>query len=73
MFMMLIISGILKLIFTKNENESANKIITDISVIINIIIVLFLALAREPYAVVASFLLLIIKVITLFKHSGAGK
>lgn len=73
MFILLFITGVLKLIFTKIENEKANKIITDISVIINILIVLFLALAREAYAVVASFFLLIIKVITLFKHSAVGK
>ena len=60
-FIALVISGAVKLLFTKLQKDSGNKIITNISIIIGVFAVLFLALTREAYAVIVSVLLLGIK------------
>ncbi len=53
--------------------EKGKKMITDLSVGISIIAVLFLAMAREPYAITVTFLLLLIKGILLYKQAKAGR
>lgn len=68
MFMSLISVGIAKIILTKIKAEKGNKILTEISIVISVISVLFLALTREAYAVVVSFLLLIIKGIVFYNY-----
>ena len=59
--------GIIRILLTKFKTEKKYKIVTDFSIVLHIIVVLFLSLAREPYAVTVAFLLLIVKVILLFK------
>ena len=49
------------------------KIITALSVGLSIIAVLFLAMAREPYAITVMFLLLFIKSGLLYKQAKAGQ
>ena len=68
MFASLIVVGLIKLLLTKIKNENANKFVTGTSITINIVIVLFLALTREAYAVVVAFLLLVIKGALLLKN-----
>lgn len=68
MFVCLILVGIAKIILTKIKAEKSNKILTTISIVISIISVLFLALTREAYAVIVSFLLLIIKAIVFYNY-----
>ena len=68
MFGLLILSGIIKLILTKSKAEKLNIILTKISVTLNIIAVIFLAVTRAVYATVVSFLLLVIKGIVLVKR-----
>ena len=46
---------------------------TDVSIVINILIVLFLAMTKEPYAVTIAFLLLTTKVLLLFKSINTVK
>ena len=53
--------------------EQGKKIITALSVGLSIIAVLFLALAREPYAIPVMFLLLFIKGGLLYKQVKSGK
>ena len=48
--------------------EQGKKIITALSVGLSIIAVLFLAMAREPYAITVMFLLLFIKGGLLYKQ-----
>ena len=53
--------------------EKGKKAVTFISVGLSIIAVLFLAMAREPYAITVTFLLLLIKDILLYKQAKAGR
>lgn len=71
MFASLFLAGIIKLILIKTNIVKANKVISDISISINIFMVIFLALAKEAYAVVVAFLFLIIKIITFFKYKSS--
>ena len=66
-FSLMIIMGIIKIILTKAKAEKSNKIITVISVALSCIAVLFFALTREAYAVALVFMMLIIKVVLLFR------
>ena len=68
MFVSLIISGVIKLLLVKMKTEKGHRIVTDISVGIHILMVLYLAMAREPYAVTMAFLLLTIKGMLLLKN-----
>lgn len=68
MFISLFLSGILKLIMTRKEAEKSNEILTLISLLINVFAVMFLALAKEAYAVIVAFLILIIKAIIFLKY-----
>ena len=65
MFIMLIGLGLLKALLGKLKLEEPIKLLTDVSIGLNIGVVLFLALASEPYAVIVAFLLLVIKFMLL--------
>ena len=60
-FSLLVIIGLAKVIFIKTKAEKCSKILMEISISISALIVIFLAITREVYAVVVVFLLLIIK------------
>ena len=66
-FISLVLLGIVKIILTRIKLEKGNKILAELSIVISILMVLFLAVTREVYAVVVAFLLLMIKGITLIK------
>lgn len=68
-FILLFTLGIAKIILTKIKSKKGNKILTVVSVGINIFIVLFLALTREVYALIIVFLLLLTKGVILIKNS----
>lgn len=68
LFLVLILLGGIKLLLVKRKVERGSKTVMDISMIISIIMVLFLALAREVYAVVIAFSLLVVKGILLLKR-----
>ena len=65
MFAVLILSGLVKLIFTRMNAEKPNKILTEISVMLNILTVLFLTVTRAVYAAVVAFFILVIKAVLL--------
>ncbi len=67
-FILLLLSGIAKIILTKTKWEKGNRVLTGISVGLNILIVLFLALTREVYALIIAFLLLLTKGVILLKR-----
>ena len=67
-FILLIVVGSIKLLLTKFTNEKCNRIVTVVSMMLSILIVLFLALTREAYALVVVFLLLVIKGILVLKN-----
>ena len=68
-FLLLIVMGILKIVFTKLGMEGSPKFTTGISMLLSILIVLFLSIAREAYAITVIFMLLVIKGILLLKYS----
>ena len=72
LFISLTITGIVKILMVYFKFEKDKKAVTFISVGLSIIAVLFLAMAREPYAITVTFLLLLIKGILLYKQAKAG-
>lgn len=68
----LILVGIIKILLTKFRKGNNHKIVTGISMGLGIVLVLFLAISREAYAVTVVFLLLVIKGIILLKSIKAG-
>ena len=73
LFISLTITGIVKILMVYFKFEKDKKAVTFISVGLSIIAVLFLAMAREPYAITVTFLLLLIKGILLYKQAKAGR
>ena len=72
LFISLTITGIVKILMVYFKFEKDKKGVTFISVGLSIIAVLFLAMARETYAITVTFLLLLIKGILLYKQAKAG-
>ena len=68
MFLSLFAVGVIKIILTKTKAEKGNEILMTLSIALNIFIVIFLALTREVYAVVITFLLLLVKGGILLKY-----
>ena len=66
-FLALVITGIAKILLPKEGNK--NQILTAISMTLSILIILFLALAREAYAIAVTFLLFVTKTILLLKYT----
>ena len=66
-FISLVLLGLVKIILTRIKLEKWNKILAELSIVISILMLLFLAVTREVYAVVVAFLLLMIKGIILIK------
>ena len=52
--------------------EKGKKVITALSIGCSVIDVLFLAMMKEPYAIIVAFLLLLIKSGLLYKQAKAG-
>ena len=69
LFILLFLLGFAELVLTRLKKEKVSKLITEISLSVNIITIIFLALTSEVYAVITAFLLLIIKGVILFKKS----
>ena len=73
LFISLTVTGIVKILMAYFKFEKGKKSVTSISVGLSIIAVLFLAMAREPYAITVTFLLLLIKGGLLYKHAKADQ
>lgn len=69
LFAGLILAGIVKLLMTYFKIDKGAKVITLVSIVIGIITVLFLAMAKEPYAITVAFLLLVLKACLLFRQA----
>ncbi len=61
LYILLVLIGILKVIMTYMKCYKYQKIMTYTSILLNVILVLFLALTRETYAIIIAFILLILK------------
>ena len=64
----MIIAGIVKVVVSKYKSEKQSGFITGISLIINIIAVLFFSFTREAYAASIAFLIFTLKGITFLKY-----
>ena len=72
LFLVLTCLGIAKIILTKFKPEKNYKLLMEISIVLNILIVVFLSLRREAYAVTITILLLVIKGFALIKDAQIG-
>jgi len=73
LFVSLTIIGIVKILMVYFKYEQAKKGVTFFLVGFSIIAVLFLTMAREPYAITVTFLLLLIKGGLLYKQAKVGR
>lgn len=67
-YITLILIGIVKVLLTTLIIEKYRRIMTGFSMLLNILMVLFLAMAREAYAITLAFMILVIKGVLLIKH-----
>ena len=67
LFSSLMVLGLIRVTLVKYKTKKNQIIMSDISMGLNILIVLFLALAREAYAVMLAFLLLVVKGVLFLK------
>ena len=70
-FILLTLIGAIKVILNQMKIEKGRNIVTNVSVILSVAMVLFLAMTRQVYAVVIAFLLLILKGILILKKGNA--
>lgn len=68
MFIVLILFGTVKIIVNQMKIMKGRNVLTNTSVAVNITVVLILSLARQAYAIVIAFLLLVIKSILVIKN-----
>ena len=69
-YLSLIFIGISKILLTQFNIEKGQKVVTNTSLILGILAVLYLTMTRDAYAIAVIFILLIIKVMLLFKVNG---
>ena len=67
-FVILILSGMFKILLTQWNVQKGQKVLTGCSLGLSIFTVLFLAMARQAYATMVVFLLLVIKSILLLRY-----
>lgn len=67
LFVLLFAFGIAKIVVTRLKSDKLGKITTAVSLVISVILVVFLALTRQVYAVVVAFLLLVAKAMTMMR------
>ena len=66
-YVALMVVGIGKVLLTQFNIEKGQKLVTNISLVLGVLTVLYLAMTRDAYAITVVFVLLIIKVMLLFK------
>ena len=73
LFVSLTIAGIVKILMAYFKFEKAKKAVDSLSIGLSVIAVLFLSMAKEPYAITVAFLLLLVKGVLLYKQAKEGK
>lgn len=68
LFISLFVLGVVKVVLTRFSKEKSNRIVTEVSMVLNVLAVLFLALTRQAYALIAVFVMLLVKGIFIFNH-----
>lgn len=69
----LLLFGVVNLIFSKLKIEKMYKIVMELSMGLNILIIIFLAIRREPYPTTMMVLFLVVKGVVLLKRINAGE
>lgn len=72
LFIGLTIVGIVKILMVYFKLEKGKRVVNSLSVGFSVFAVLFLAMVREPYAIVVAFLLLLAKGGLLYKQTKVG-
>ena len=70
LFISLIVLGVAEVLLTKFSLEKNYKIMTGFSMGLSILVILFLAITREAYAIIVAFLLLVTKGMLLLKYNN---
>ncbi len=73
LFVSLFLLGIIKVALARFAKGESHRIITDISMVLNVLAVMFLALTRQAYALIMVFVMLLVKGIFIFNHIKKGK
>ena len=73
LFVSLTIVGIEKILMAYFKFEKAKKAVDSLSIGLSVIAVLFLSMAKEPYAITVAFLFLLVKGVLLYKQAKEGK
>lgn len=63
--------GLLRMLLERWQTEKRHNVLTDLSVAIHILAILYLAVTRQAYATAAAFVLLVVKSMLLFKSAKA--
>ena len=67
LFVSLIAAGVLKILLSKLGAKKSQKVVTDVSMLLGTLAVLYFAVVRETYAILLSFILLLMKGVLLIK------
>ncbi len=68
LLLMIISIGIIKIIMVQMKRSKWQQYSTAASIVLSIILILFLAITRETYAITVAFLLFVTKGLLLYKH-----
>lgn len=72
-FLALILIGCVKILLTLSGTGKGWKLVTVLSIGLSVLAVIFMSMTRESYALTVLFLLLIVKVLLLFRYIKAEK
>ncbi len=73
LFISIIVCGIIKTLFIKINPEKEYAFMTNLSIVLGALTVVFLAMTRETYAIIVAFMLLVIKTILLLRSAKATR
>ena len=73
LFISIIVCGFVKLLLIKIKPEKEYGFMTNLSMVLGALIVVFLAITKETYAIIVAFMLLIIKTILLLRNVKATR
>ncbi|MBE5935634.1 MAG: hypothetical protein E7262_07560 [Lachnospiraceae bacterium] len=66
-FLSFVVLGVVKIALTQYEINKGQKLVTRCSMVMSMLLVVFLGMAREPYALVVAFVLLVLKGLLVIK------
>lgn len=72
-FGFMVVMGLAKMFLAKCKVETGRRILMELSLVINGIVVIFLGVTRVPYAILISFLLFVLKGILFLQCAKANK